>query len=75
MCRDPACLRPTGAVGDQEDEEAFLEGITNAAAVQLPQLAVKVRFQSSPAWSPPVLLKPGHHQAGVHLHAAPHIVC
>ena len=70
MWRNPACTRPTGAVGDQEDEEAFLEGITNTAGMQLPQLAVKVKLQSSPAWSPAVLLKPGHHQAGLQTHPA-----
>lgn len=61
-----SCLHlPTGVLGDQEDEEAFLDGITNAAGTQLPQLAVKVRLQSTPAWSPAVLLKPGQHQAGL----------
>lgn len=58
-------LDSTGAVGYQEDEEAFLEGVTNTAGTQPLQLAVKVRFQSSPAWSPAVLLKAGQHQAGL----------
>lgn len=52
-------------MGDQEDEEAFLEGVTNTAGTQLPQMAVKVRFQSSPVWSTAVLLKAGQHQAGL----------
>lgn len=76
MCcvRDTTCARAVGAVGDQEDEEAFLEGITNAPALHLPHLAVKIRSQTDPTWSPAVLLKPGKHQAGLSLHPA-HPVC
>lgn len=58
-------LLPLGANGEQEDEEAFLESITNPSGGMLPQLALKVRLQSSPVWSHPLMLKPGQHQAGL----------
>lgn len=56
-----------GVGGEQEDEEAFLEGITNPAGPSLPQLAVKIKLPSSNTWSHALLIKPGQHQAG-HVH-------
>ncbi len=53
-----------GLAGEQEDEEAFLEGITNPSGPPLPQLALKVKLHTADHWSPALLIKPGQHQAG-----------
>ncbi len=53
-----------GPAGEQEDEEAFLEGITSPSGPLLPQLALKVKLHTADHWSPALLIKPGQHQAG-----------
>ncbi len=53
-----------GLAGEQEDEEAFLEGITSPSGPPLPQLALKVKLHTADHWSPALLIKPGQHQAG-----------
>ena len=53
-----------GHGNEQEDEEAFLESITNPAASQLPGLACKVKMANSDIWSSAVLIKPGQSESG-----------
>ena len=59
-----------GLAGEQEDEEAFLEGITSPSGPPLPQLALKVKLHTADSWSPALLVKPGQHQAGQQQQAA-----
>ena len=56
--------------GEQEDEEAFLEGITNPSGPSPPQLALKVKLLTAHAWSPALLIRPGQHTAGLQNSAA-----
>ncbi|DBA79124.1 TPA: Protein argonaute-3, variant 2 [Trebouxia sp. C0004] len=61
----PRSMHPgMGLVGEQEDEEAFLESITSPSGPPLPQLALKVKLHSADHWSSALLIKPGQHQAG-----------
>jgi len=53
-----------GLAGEQEDEEAFLEGMTSPSGPPLPQLALKVKLHTADHWSPALIIKPGQHQAG-----------
>ena len=50
---------------EQEDEEAFLEGITNPSGLPSPHLALKVKLLTARAWSPAILIRPGQHTAGL----------
>ena len=59
-----------GLAGEQEDEEAFLEGVTSPSGPPLPQLALKVKLHTADSWSPALLVKPGQHQAGQQQQAA-----
>ena len=53
------------AADEQEDEEAFLEAMTNpAAASPANQLGIKVKFAGDEGWSDIFWLQPGHQSAG-----------
>ena len=53
------------AADEQEDEEAFLEAVTNpAAASPSDQLGIKVKLADDEVWSDIVLLQPGQQSVG-----------
>ena len=53
------------AAHEQEDEEAFLEAVTNpAAASPSNQLGIKVKLANDEVWADIVLLQPGQQSAG-----------
>ena len=49
---------------DQEDEEAFLEAMTNSAAAPSQRMGVRVKSALQADWSPVLTLQAGRQQAG-----------